>query len=79
MLAVRENELRVQVLGIRPYLVRLISFTAGGALATLAGMAYLLVEGGANPQVTTSSFSLTLLVMVCSVAWAAGGGPCWEA
>jgi branched-chain amino acid transport system permease protein len=64
MMAVRENELRVRVLGISPYLVRLISFTAAGALATLAGMVYLLVQGGASPQITTSSFTLTLLVMV---------------
>jgi len=64
MMAVRDNELRVRVLGIRPYVVRLISFTAAGALATLIGMAYLLVQGGANPQITTSSFTLTLLVMV---------------
>ena len=64
MMAVRENELRVRVLGIRPFLVRLISFTAAGTLATLIGIVYLLVQGGASPQVTTSSFTLTLLVMV---------------
>ncbi|MEO6702493.1 MAG: branched-chain amino acid ABC transporter permease [Jatrophihabitantaceae bacterium] len=64
MQAVRDNELRVLVLGIRPYLVRLISFSIAGALATVAGMAYLLVQGGASPQITTSSFTLTLLVMV---------------
>jgi branched-chain amino acid transport system permease protein len=64
MQAVRENELRVRVLGVRPYLVRLISFGVAGVLATLLGMAYLLVQGGANPQITTSSFTLTLLVMV---------------
>jgi branched-chain amino acid transport system permease protein len=64
MAAVRENELRVRVLGIRPYAVRLLAFTVSGTLATVAGMAYLLVLGGASPQVTTSSFTLTLLVMV---------------
>ncbi len=64
MMAVRENELRVRVLGIQPFLVRLISFTAAGVLATLIGIVYLLVQGGASPQVTTSSFTLTLLVMV---------------
>jgi branched-chain amino acid transport system permease protein len=64
MAAVRENELRVRVLGIRPYAVRLIAFTISGTLATLTGMAYLLVLGGASPQVTTSAFTLTLLVMV---------------
>jgi branched-chain amino acid transport system permease protein len=64
MRAVRENELRARVLGVRPYLVRLLSFGVSGSLATLIGMAYLLVQGGANPQLTTSSFTLTLLVMV---------------
>lgn len=64
MKAVRENDLRARVLGIRPYVVRLIAFTASGTLATLTGMAYLLLQGGANPQITTSTFTLTLLVMV---------------
>jgi branched-chain amino acid transport system permease protein len=64
MAAVRENELRVQVIGLRPYLVRWIAFVVAGSLATLVGMAYLLVQGGASPQVTTSSFTLSLLVMV---------------
>ena len=35
-----------------------------GFLAACAGVAYLLLQGGANPQVTTSSFTLVLLVMV---------------
>ena len=64
MAAVRENELRVRVLGIRPYAVRLLAFAVSGTLATVTGMAYLLVLGGASPQVTTSAFTLTLLVMV---------------
>jgi len=64
MAAVRENELRVQVIGVRPYLVRLIAFVVAGALATVVGMGYLLVQGGASPQITTSSFTLSLLVMV---------------
>jgi branched-chain amino acid transport system permease protein len=64
MAAVRENELRVRVLGIRPYVVRLLAFSISGTLATLLGMVYLLVLGGASPRITTSSFTLTLLVMV---------------
>jgi branched-chain amino acid transport system permease protein len=64
MAAVRENELRVRVLGIRPYAVRLLAFAVSGTLATVLGMVYLLVLGGAAPRVTTSSFTLTLLVMV---------------
>ena len=64
MLAVRENDLRVQVLGVRPYLVRLVAFVVAGTLATVVGMGYALLQNGANPQVTTSSFTLSLLVMV---------------
>jgi branched-chain amino acid transport system permease protein len=75
MAAVRENALRVQVFGVRPYVVRLIAFVAAGALATLVGMAYLLAQGGANPQVTTPSFTLSLLVMVVL----GGAGARWGA
>ncbi|HEV7863632.1 MAG TPA: branched-chain amino acid ABC transporter permease [Acidimicrobiia bacterium] len=75
MAAVRENALRVQVFGVRPYVVRLIAFVAAGALATLVGMAYLLVHGGASPQVTTPSFTLSLLVMVVL----GGAGARWGA
>lgn len=75
MLAVRENDLRVQVLGVRPYLVRLIAFVAAGVLATLLGMGYVLLEGGASPQITSSSFTLSLLVMVVL----GGAGARWGA
>jgi branched-chain amino acid transport system permease protein len=64
MTAVRENELRVQVLGVRPYVVRLTAFVVSGTLATVVGMGYLLLQGGANPQITTTNFTLSLLVMV---------------
>jgi ABC-type branched-chain amino acid transport system, permease component len=64
MAAVRENELRVRVMGIRPYAVRLVAFVTAGALATLIGVGYVLLQGGANPQVTTPTFTLGLLVMV---------------
>lgn len=74
MQAVRQNPLRVQVLGVRPYLVRLISFSVAGALATLIGMAYLLVQGGAGTEITTSSFTLTLLVMVVLGGLGSGWG-----
>lgn len=75
MNAVRENELRVDVLGVRPYVVRLIAFVVAGALATVVGMAYLLVQGGASPQITTSGFTLSLLVMVVL----GGAGARWGA
>lgn len=75
MVAVRENPLRVSVLGLRPYTVRLLAFTVAGVLATVIGMGYLLVQGGASPHVTTSAFTLSLLVMVvlggAGVRWGA--------
>lgn len=62
--ATRENELRVRVIGGRPYLVKLLVFVLAATLATVAGMAYLLLQSGAVPRVSTADFTLTLLVMV---------------
>jgi branched-chain amino acid transport system permease protein len=62
--AIRENELRVQVLGLKPYTYKLMSFVLASMLATAGGIVYLLLLGGANTQVTTASFTLTLLLMV---------------
>lgn len=62
--AVRENDQRVRVLGGRPFLVRLIIFTVAGTLATVAGMVYLLLQSGATAGITSSDFTLSLLVMV---------------
>lgn len=61
---IRENERRVAVLGLNPYAYKLASFTLSGFLAAGAGVAYLLLQGGANPQITTANFTLVLLVMV---------------
>jgi branched-chain amino acid transport system permease protein len=62
--AIRENELRVQVLGLRPYTYKLMSYVLASVLATAGGVVYLLLLGGANTDVTTASFTLTLLLMV---------------
>jgi branched-chain amino acid transport system permease protein len=62
--AIRENERRVGVLGLNPYLYKLGAFVFSAALASAAGVVYLLIQGGANPQVTTANFTLVLLVMV---------------
>jgi branched-chain amino acid transport system permease protein len=63
--AIRENERRVEVIGLPPYAFKLLSFVLASFLATLGGVVWLLVLGtGASPQVTTASFTLTLLVMV---------------
>ncbi len=62
--AIRENERRVTVLGLNPYLYKLGAFVLSAFLASAAGVVYLLLQGGANPQVTTADFTLSLLVMV---------------
>jgi branched-chain amino acid transport system permease protein len=62
--AIRENELRVEVLGLRPYAFKLMSFVLASFLATAGGVVYLLLLGGATTDVTGANFTLTLLVMV---------------
>jgi branched-chain amino acid transport system permease protein len=62
--AIRENEQRVEVLGINPYPFKLLSFVLASLLACLCGIVYLLLVTGAQPQVTSPDFTLTLLVMV---------------
>lgn len=63
--AIRENERRVEVIGLHPFRYKLLAFVLASFLATAGGVVWLLVLGtGASPQVTTASFTLTLLVMV---------------
>jgi len=73
--AIRENELRVQVLGLRPYNFKLMVFVLASFLATAGGVVYLLLLGGATPEVTSPNFTLTLLVMVVI----GGAGTRWGA
>lgn len=61
---IKENERRVEVLGLRPYGFKLTAFVLAGALAAAGGVVHLLLTGGATPQTTTSDFTLSLLVMV---------------
>jgi branched-chain amino acid transport system permease protein len=62
--AIRENELRVEVLGLRPYSYKLLVFVLASFLATAGGVVYLLLQTGPTTEVTTANFTLTLLVMV---------------
>jgi branched-chain amino acid transport system permease protein len=63
--AIRENEKRVEVIGLRPFGFKLLAFVLASFLATLGGVVWLVVLGtGATPSVTTANFTLTLLVMV---------------
>ncbi len=61
---IRENERRVEVLGLRPYGFKLLAFVLAGGLAAVGGVVYLLLTGGATPQSATSEFTISLLVMV---------------
>jgi branched-chain amino acid transport system permease protein len=61
---IRENERRVEVLGLRPYGFKLTAFVLAGVLAAVGGVVHLLLTGGATPQTTTPDFTLSLLVMV---------------
>jgi branched-chain amino acid transport system permease protein len=62
--ASRENELRVRVLGLRPYAAKLIVFTVAAACATLAGVAYMLLQSGTQPSAVGADLTITVLVMV---------------
>lgn len=60
--AIRENERRVEVIGLRPYPYKLLSFVIASFLAAWGGFVWLLLIG-VTPEVTTATFTLTLLVM----------------
>jgi branched-chain amino acid transport system permease protein len=72
---IRENERRVEVLGLAPYRFKLSVFVLASFLATLCGVVYVFAVNGANPKVTTSTFTLSLLVMVVL----GGAGRLWGA
>jgi branched-chain amino acid transport system permease protein len=62
--AVRENELRVRVLGLPPFRAKLVAFVIGSVLAAVAGMLYLLLQSGVTPRAVSADFTLTILVIV---------------
>ena len=47
--AIRENELRVQMLGLKPYTYKLMSYVLASLLATVGGIVYLLLLGARTP------------------------------
>lgn len=61
--AIRDNERRVEVIGLRPYPYKLISFVLASFLAAWGGFVWLLLIG-VTPVVASPTFTLTLLVMV---------------
>jgi branched-chain amino acid transport system permease protein len=74
--AIRENELRVEVLGLRPHSFKLMAFVLSSFLATAGGVVYLLAAlTGPSPSVTSPNVTLTLLIMVVL----GGAGTRWGA
>jgi branched-chain amino acid transport system permease protein len=74
--AIRENELRVEVLGLRPHGFKLMAFVLSCFLATAGGTVYLLTAlTGPSPSVTSANITLTLLIMVVL----GGAGTRWGA
>lgn len=73
--AIRENEDRVELLGIRPYPAKLLAFVVGSCLAAVGGCVHLLLVRGANPGVASADFTLALLIMVVL----GGAGRLWGA
>lgn len=62
--ATRENEQRVRVLGLSPYRVRLVVFVIAAVLASLSGVAYMLLQSGTVPRAVSADLTITILVMV---------------
>ena len=62
--AIRENEPRVEMIGLRPFGFKLSSFIASTTLAALMGGIQLLVVRGAGIGVTTATFTISVVVMV---------------
>jgi branched-chain amino acid transport system permease protein len=73
--AIRENEQRVEVLGLRPRAYKLQAFVLSSALAAVGGIVYMLLYSGSTLTLTQPTFTLTLLLMVVI----GGAGSRWGA
>jgi branched-chain amino acid transport system permease protein len=73
--AIRENERRVEILGLRPHAYKLQSFVLSSTLAAAGGIVYMLLYNGSTLAVTQPNFTLTLLLMVVI----GGAGSRWGA
>lgn len=62
--ATRENELRVRVLGMRPFAVKYLVFVVAALIAGGVGMVQLLLQSGAVPHAVSADLTISLLVMV---------------
>lgn len=73
--AIRENEQRVEILGLRPQWYKLQAFVLSSVLAAAGGIVYMLLYSGSTLSVTQPNFTLTLLLMVVI----GGAGSRWGA
>jgi branched-chain amino acid transport system permease protein len=74
--AIRENERRLEVLGVRPFRFKMVSFVVSSLIATGGGIVYILVIGTAVPSVVASTtVTLSILIMVVL----GGAGTRWGA
>lgn len=61
--ALRENEARVEVLGLNGYKFKLLSFTVAVVLSAIAGVVFVVVQGAVAESVMSSELTLTFLIM----------------
>ena len=73
--AIRENEARVEVLGLPPRAYKLQAFVLSSTLAAAGGVVYMLLFNGTTLSLTQPNFTLTLLLMVVI----GGAGSRWGA
>jgi len=73
--AIRENEPRVEILGLRPRAYKLQAFVLSSTLAAAGGIVYMLLYSGSTLTLTQPNFTLTLLLMVVI----GGAGSRWGA
>jgi branched-chain amino acid transport system permease protein len=66
LVAVRDNERRVEVLGLRPFGFKLMAYTVSSLIAAGGGVVYLLLVGTAVPS-AVASITLTLSVVIMVV------------
>jgi len=70
---IRENERRVEMVGLRPYTYKLLVFVISSVIAAVAGVLYLFLSSGATPASVRSDFTVALLLMVII----GGSGALW--
>ena len=76
LVAIRENERRLEVLGVHPFRYKLAAYTLSSLVATGGGVAYILLIGTAVPSAVASvTVTLSILIMVVL----GGAGTRWGA